>query len=79
MAGLHCLAPVRGLMTAAAVQAHRDIHTFTRRAGRLPEQREGDAADFRSLLHRDGSVLSTLTLQARTPLVLQALYAQLLD
>ena len=53
------------LPVALPKQAHRDIHTFTRRAGRLPEQREGDAVDFRSLLHRDGSVLSTVTLQAR--------------
>ena len=46
-------------------EAHRDIHTFTRRAGRLPEQREGDPVDFRPLLHRDGSVLSAVTLQVR--------------
>ena len=44
-------------------EVHRDIHTFTRRAGRLPEQREEDAVDFRPLLHRDGSVLSAVTLQ----------------
>jgi len=28
--------------------------------GRLPEQREGDAVDYRPLLHRDGSVLSVV-------------------
>ncbi len=39
---------------------HRDTHTFTRRKGRLPEQREGDALDYRPLLHRDGSVLSVV-------------------
>lgn len=46
-------------------EAARDTHTFARRVGRLPEQRQGDATDYRSLLHRDGSVLSALTLQAR--------------
>lgn len=44
-------------------EAHRDIHTFTRRAGRLPEQRDSDAVDYRPLLHRDGSVLSAVSLQ----------------
>ena len=43
----------------------RDTHTFARRVGRLPEQRPGDRLDYRPLLHRDGSVLSALTLQAR--------------
>jgi hypothetical protein len=43
----------------------RDTHTFARRVGRLPEQRAGDRLDYRPLLHRDGSVLSALTLQAR--------------
>jgi hypothetical protein len=40
----------------------RDILSFARRTGRLPEQREGDEIDFRSILHRDGSVLSAPTL-----------------
>ena len=31
----------------------RDTHSFSRRVGRLPEQRESDGdADFRNLLHR---------------------------
>ena len=47
----------------AAFSEHRDTHLFSRRVGRLPEQREGDAIDFRSLLHRDGSVLSVATVQ----------------
>jgi hypothetical protein len=33
--------------------------------GRLPEQREGDRVDYRPLLHRDGSVLSGVTLSVR--------------
>ncbi|CAL8469861.1 g9403 [Coccomyxa elongata] len=44
-------------------EAHRDIHTFTRRAGQLPEQRDGDSVDYRPLLHRDGSVLSAVSLE----------------
>lgn len=44
-------------------EVHRDTHIFTRRTGRLPEQREGDQLDFRSLLHRDGSVLSYVPLE----------------
>jgi (E)-4-hydroxy-3-methylbut-2-enyl-diphosphate synthase len=42
-------------------ERHRDTRVFTRRVGRLPEQREGDVADFRPLLHRDGSVLSAIS------------------
>jgi (E)-4-hydroxy-3-methylbut-2-enyl-diphosphate synthase len=41
----------------AFTETHRDTHIFTRRVGRLPEQREGDKVDYRPLLHRDGSVL----------------------
>ena len=47
-------------------EQHRDTHTFTRRTGRLPEQKEGDELDFRSILHRDGSVLSAPTLSVHT-------------
>ena len=35
-------------------------YTQTCRVGTLPEQREGDAVDYRPLLHRDGSVLSVV-------------------
>ncbi|CAK0779583.1 hypothetical protein CVIRNUC_004810 [Coccomyxa viridis] len=44
-------------------EKHRNIHTFGRRVSRLPEQRQGDTADYRSLLHRDGSVLSAISLK----------------
>lgn len=40
----------------------RDITDFAKRSGRLPQQRDGDEIDFRSILHRDGSVLSAPTL-----------------
>ena len=54
-------------------ERHRDIHTFTRRTGRLPEQREGDNVDYRSLLHRDGSVLSGIQVEVIPGLACQAL------
>lgn len=44
-------------------EKHRNIHNFARRESRLPEQRDGDVVDYRSLLHRDGSVLSAVSLQ----------------
>ena len=46
-------------------ERHRDTHDFARRVGRLPEQRAGDRVDYRPLLHRDGSVLSAVTLEVR--------------
>lgn len=52
------------LATQKAVPTYadtRDVFSFARRNGRLPEQRDGDAFDYRSLLNRDGSVLSTVT------------------
>ena len=48
----------------AAVPAYtddRDIYSFERRAVTLPGQEEGDALDYRGLLNRDGSVISTVT------------------
>ena len=43
----------------------RNTHDFGRREGRLPEQRARDGdVDYRPLLHRDGSVLSAITLEA---------------
>jgi len=38
----------------------RDVFSFARRTGRLPEQREADQYDYRGLLNRDGSVLTAL-------------------
>eukprot|EP00873_Tetraselmis_striata_P013600 jgi/Tetstr1/433864/TSEL_023046.t2 len=43
-------------------ETRRNFAEFVRRTGTLPEQREGESVDFRSLLHRDGSVLSAITL-----------------
>lgn len=39
----------------------RDFQSFERRSGVLPEQDDGDHYDYRYLLHRDGSVLSSVT------------------
>ena len=44
-------------------EKHRDIHSFAKRVGQLPEQQQGDEVDYRGLLHRDGSVISAVTLQ----------------
>jgi len=38
----------------------RDVFSFARRSGLLPEQREGDSFDYRGLLNRDGSVLTAV-------------------
>ncbi|KAL6776847.1 HDS1 [Auxenochlorella protothecoides x Auxenochlorella symbiontica] len=49
-------------------EEHRDTHLFNRRVGELPGQKEGDVLDMRSILHRDGSVISSLSLEdLRTP------------
>ena len=52
-----------GFGVAPFEERHRNIHNFARRESRLPEQRECDTVDYRSLLHRDGSVLSAVSLQ----------------
>jgi (E)-4-hydroxy-3-methylbut-2-enyl-diphosphate synthase len=43
-------------------ETHRDFLNVQKRRGPLPVQMEGDQVDVRGLLHRDGSVLSTVTL-----------------
>lgn len=53
-----------GLGTEEYHETTRDTHDFGRRIGQLPEQRETDGeVDYRPLLHRDGSVLSAITLE----------------
>ncbi|KAK9828634.1 hypothetical protein WJX72_001221 [[Myrmecia] bisecta] len=57
-----------GWGTEPFAERHRDTHSFARRTGRLPEQRDGDDVDYRPLLHRDGSVLSAVSLEdLKTP------------
>jgi (E)-4-hydroxy-3-methylbut-2-enyl-diphosphate synthase len=64
LAGLGEAAIAAGQTVAPFTEAHRDTHVFTRRVGRLPEQRTGDTIDYRPLLHRDGSVLSAVDVKA---------------
>eukprot|EP00547_Thalassionema_nitzschioides_P014109 CAMPEP_0194246114 /NCGR_PEP_ID=MMETSP0158-20130606/14471_1 /TAXON_ID=33649 /ORGANISM="Thalassionema nitzschioides, Strain L26-B" /LENGTH=753 /DNA_ID=CAMNT_0038981941 /DNA_START=38 /DNA_END=2299 /DNA_ORIENTATION=- len=55
----------------------RDITTFARRQGTLPEQKEGENVDVRGYLHRDGSVLSAVTPEMLTKENIQYLYQEL--
>lgn len=43
--------------------AARNFMSFSKRVGDLPVQMEGDEFDVRGLLHRDGSVLSSVSLE----------------
>jgi len=43
--------------------ASRDFQNFKKRRGDLPSQLEGDKVDVRGLMHRDGSVFSTVSLE----------------
>uniref|UniRef100_A0A7I4BKD6 4-hydroxy-3-methylbut-2-en-1-yl diphosphate synthase (ferredoxin), chloroplastic n=1 Tax=Physcomitrium patens TaxID=3218 RepID=A0A7I4BKD6_PHYPA len=52
-------------------EKHRRYFDFQRRTGQLPLQREGELVDYRNVLHRDGSVLMSVTLdQLKNPEVL---------
>ena len=68
-------ATTSGWGVAPFEESHRSFTSFDKRRGKLPEQRAGDALDFRPLLHRDGSVLSAVSLsQLAAP---EALYRDL--
>jgi hypothetical protein len=43
-------------------EKHRRYFDFQRRSGQLPLQKEGDEIDYRGVLHRDGSVLMSVSL-----------------
>nr|VDD32881.1 unnamed protein product [Brassica oleracea] len=43
-------------------EKHRHYFDFQRRTGDLPVQKEGEEVDYRNVLHRDGSVLMTVSL-----------------
>ena len=58
-------------------EKQRDFTSFSKRRGRLPSQLEGDQLDVRGFLHRDGSVLTSLTLQDIKSLPSDVLYKQL--
>eukprot|EP00475_Leptophrys_vorax_P043067 TRINITY_DN8171_c0_g1_i2.p1 TRINITY_DN8171_c0_g1~~TRINITY_DN8171_c0_g1_i2.p1 ORF type:complete len:602 (-),score=68.08 TRINITY_DN8171_c0_g1_i2:225-1787(-) len=56
-------------------ETHRSYFSFSRRSGQLPLQKDGDAIDFRGVLHRDGSVLMAVAPELlKTP---EALYRAL--
>ncbi|OIW03931.1 hypothetical protein TanjilG_30207 [Lupinus angustifolius] len=43
-------------------EKHRHYFDFQRRSGQLPVQKEGEEVDYRGALHRDGSVLMSVSL-----------------
>jgi hypothetical protein len=47
-----CISLLQGWGVPDFKETTRDTHTFSRRVGTLPEQREGDEMDYRPLLHR---------------------------
>jgi len=55
----------------------RIITSYSRRQGELPEQQEGDVADVRGFLHRDGSVISVVRPEMFAKENVQYLYQQL--
>ncbi|GAA0182997.1 hypothetical protein LIER_30488 [Lithospermum erythrorhizon] len=60
-------------------EKHRHYFDFQRRTGQLPLQKEGEEVDYRGVLHRDGSVLMSVSLdQLKTPeLLYKSLAAKL--
>lgn len=60
-------------------EKHRHYFDFQRRSGQLPIQKEGEEADYRGVLHRDGSVLMSVSLdQLKMPeLLYKSLAAKL--
>ncbi|KAG8071362.1 hypothetical protein GUJ93_ZPchr0006g44455 [Zizania palustris] len=60
-------------------EKHRRYFDFQRRSGQLPLQKEGEEVDYRGVLHRDGSVLMSVSLdQLKTPeLLYRSLAAKL--
>ncbi|PWZ20355.1 hypothetical protein Zm00014a_001110 [Zea mays] len=60
-------------------EKHRRYFDFQRRSGQLPLQKEGEEVDYRNVLHRDGSVLMSVSLdQLKAPdLLYRSLAAKL--
>ncbi|KAK3442295.1 hypothetical protein EUGRSUZ_B02495 [Eucalyptus grandis] len=48
-------------------EKHRHYFDFQRRSGQLPMQKEGEEVDYRGVLHRDGSVLMSVSLNLQAP------------
>nr|AHA11129.1 chloroplast 4-hydroxy-3-methylbut-2-enyl diphosphate synthase [Picrorhiza kurrooa] len=54
-------------------EKHRRYFDFQRRSGQLPVQKEGEEVDYRGALHRDGSVLMSVSLdQLKAPQLLKS-------
>lgn len=62
LANLGETACAKGWGVAPFEEETRDTHSFSRRVGALPVQREGEALDYRNVVHRDGTVFSAVTL-----------------
>ncbi|KAJ3675429.1 hypothetical protein LUZ60_004471 [Juncus effusus] len=79
LANLGTLAAERQIGVAPFEEKHRRYFDFQRRSGQLPLQKEGEEVDYRGVLHRDGSVLMSVTLdQLKTPeLLYRSLAAKL--
>ncbi|CAM8949437.1 unnamed protein product [Rhodiola kirilowii] len=58
-------------------EKHRRYFDFQRRSGQLPVQKEGEDVDYRGVLHRDGSVLMTVSRQTTEELLYKSLAAKL--
>ncbi|KAJ7526617.1 hypothetical protein O6H91_16G014800 [Diphasiastrum complanatum] len=58
--GMRASAQQRGV--AEFEEKHRHYFEFHRRTGQLPVQKEGEEVDYRGVLHRDGSVLMSVSL-----------------
>lgn len=64
--GMHAAKIQRGVQPFE--EKHRHYFDFQRRSGQLPTQKEGEDVDYRGVLHRDGSVLMSVSLdQLKAP------------
>ncbi|KAI5666246.1 hypothetical protein M9H77_16099 [Catharanthus roseus] len=79
LANLGARAADLGQGVAPFEEKHRRYFDFQRRTGDLPVQKEGEEVDYRGVLHRDGSVLMSVSLdQLKTPeLLYKSLAAKL--
>lgn len=79
LANLGARAAKLQLGVAPFEEKHRRYFDFQRRTGDLPVQKEGEEVDYRGVLHRDGSVLMSVSLdQLKAPeLLYKSLAAKL--
>lgn len=79
LANLGTRAAERQLGVAPFEEKHRHYFDFQRRSSQLPLQKEGEEVDYRGVLHRDGSVLMSISLDElqRPELLYKSLAAKL--